>query len=1215
MTDRGKFESLAMSILRSADSDCSAVIHTGINAQGETIPSPVDGFCLVPGIKPDRFLFLQFTTIDRKGLKTKWLKDDDGDLIKAYNLAQEIREKNSEADFTIILATNQRIDMTDKLLFETYEKARDLKLNCRIWDQSLLADFLDNRPEGHWLRRSYLGVEAELLSESLLGYICKESLARYEKENQLFDPEVWLPRTIDCFIHAGIFDNRYTFQVLVGDSGFGKSVAAYTALKNHIESGGYGLWVPADFIHNCTSIENVVDRTLRDLYPHLLKGSEKYMPQFIREGSKFILVIDDINRIDEPKKIIDKLLNWSRPLQSDAVNDTRDSSSSYFVICPLWTQIWDRNQRTNSWIHSVSVGPMTPEETLVAIRLATSAAGLFLTSAENRVLATKLGNDPVLIGLFYQLIINGPNSISLDDLDEIADSVVERFIDQCINEVASDKGYLSNEYIKALSDVCTHMLIERRFNPSWEEIKFWFEKDHETLDVMRELIRHKKLIKLNDRENRLVFRHDRIRETLLVKMMISMLKDPLLNSEILQEPYYAEIIGKAIILSPQNETSILSFAENLPIVLFEALKNFGNPTTDYHRKIIDVIKEWVEKNLVNGVVLDSVFNSICWSLMDTDSVAVLEITAKFPHHWPILLSRLRNGCARSGVEYCNRISISTRDDLRDQIIEHAKKRHKKQILDELRVLLTSVSSTDKELKGSLALAGFLEFIELEKEIADCWNLLNDKKCVLSDAIWAGSRCYTDRPDKLLGPMMNYLASLSDKEKSNFEPSPRIQVSEELAFAVSRGISNEAITYFISLHNSCDSLRWPIAIILERIDTPKAIEYIVQFAAKEKGTFFAMYLSDTWNPTRPAGRRLSQPSMEMLKRQWSSPETDDQVKYQAFKIWSNNAQQEQLDALREISSESSLYRMAIRRRAQLRDMTVVKQLASLLLNDIHMSNVAHNVWCSEIMAVTEHYMEALENKIPDETSNYSDNTTHYLSRLLTTIPSRDAETMLQKYWKYLKCIPSFIQAALYVGTEKTLRLADASIRECPGNVPIFKQLDWLFGFFEEGRQQYLTTQHLERLAPYLDILDDDVLWHIAELCQRIGIPEWNKEYISNKLTEKWRTRFYPTDEDLLRELDRFSADSCLNSDRLLWHFTHWVEGFDKRHDHRAKMIIERWLEINCNFRSLQVVAAFLKVKGARQDLYLLDRYRIEGPIDEISKIKADVTFSICRHSLE
>jgi hypothetical protein len=205
-----------------------------------------------------------------------------------------------------------------------------------------------------------------------------------------------------------------------------------------------------------------------------------------------------------------------------------------------------------------------------------------------------------------------------------------------------------------------------------EEIQAWFEKDQEILKVLRELIRNKMLIRLTGQENRLIFRHDRIRETLLVSSMISILKEPLLNAEILREPYYAEIIGKAIVLSPQSETFIKDLAENLPLALFEALKNFGNPTTDYYKNILDIIKDWIERNFVRGAVLDSIIISICWCLMATDSSAVLELTTKFPPHRLILLSRLRNGSAKSGAAYCNHIPISMGDELRDQIIEHAK---------------------------------------------------------------------------------------------------------------------------------------------------------------------------------------------------------------------------------------------------------------------------------------------------------------------------------------------------------------------------------------------------------------------------------------------------------------------------------------------------------------------------------------------------------------
>lgn len=436
-----------------------------------------------------------------------------------------------------------------------------------------------------------------------------------------------------------------------------------------------------------------------------------------------------------------------------------------------------------------------------------------------------------------------------------------------------------------------------------------------------------------------------------------------------------------------------------------------------------------------------------------------------------------------------------------------KKRHREQLLDELKQLLTSASSTDKERKGTLALAGFLEFSELEKEIADCWNLANNKEQVIAEAIWAGARCCNDQPDMLLGPMMQFLAGLSDERVSEFEESPKIRISDELSFALPRGICNRVINYFISLYGVCRSLNWPIVIMLEHIDVPVAIELVVRFSAKENRTFFSMHLPDSWDPTHPAGHRLSNQSMDQLKKLWSSLRTDGQVKYHAFRIWVNNAQQEQIDILKEIPLDSSLYRMSIRKRAQLGDMSVVQQLVLLLSTDIHMFDVAHNVYCREILGVADKYLDSIKNKIPNETSDYSDNVTYYLSRFLTSIPARDSETLLEKYWRHLRCIPKFVQAALYIGTEKSLRLADSSINGCPDKIPIFKGLNSTFGFFETGRREFLTKQHLDRLAPYLDRYDEDILWRLADLSQRLGVPEWNKEQISNRLTGKWQAHFY------------------------------------------------------------------------------------------------------------
>ena len=61
MTDPGQFEILAIRVLRELDNDCKAIAHGGVNAQGKTIANPVDGFCLVPGSNPPRYVMTAFT--------------------------------------------------------------------------------------------------------------------------------------------------------------------------------------------------------------------------------------------------------------------------------------------------------------------------------------------------------------------------------------------------------------------------------------------------------------------------------------------------------------------------------------------------------------------------------------------------------------------------------------------------------------------------------------------------------------------------------------------------------------------------------------------------------------------------------------------------------------------------------------------------------------------------------------------------------------------------------------------------------------------------------------------------------------------------------------------------------------------------------------------------------------------------------------------------
>jgi hypothetical protein len=209
--NEAEFELLAVRSLRELEPDCRAVIHLGMNAQGKTIPGPLDGFCRVPGVNPPRFVIIAATATKLTKLKEKWLSSrvngdpaatstgvrsgkrrnshalsaDEGDLPKAATQAASLRRQYVTASFVLYLATNRNLSLE---LESTVRSAGDLGgLEVRFLEQSRLRDFLDTKPVGQWLRQVHLGIEADQVSLPLVQQICKENLRRYFKDVAMVD--------------------------------------------------------------------------------------------------------------------------------------------------------------------------------------------------------------------------------------------------------------------------------------------------------------------------------------------------------------------------------------------------------------------------------------------------------------------------------------------------------------------------------------------------------------------------------------------------------------------------------------------------------------------------------------------------------------------------------------------------------------------------------------------------------------------------------------------------------------------------------------------------------------------------------------------------------------------------------------------------------------------------------------------------------------------
>jgi len=85
------------------------------------------------------------------------------------------------------------------------------------------------------------------------------------------------------------------------------------------------------------------------------------------------------------------------------------------------------------------------------------------------------------------------------------------------------------------------------------------------------------------------------------------------ENDLLREPFFAEIIGKALLIFPQTPEILSKMQHHNILALVEAIRCFSAPSSDYHNAIIEEVKECAKKDVANGSVLDSVPGAGSWS--------------------------------------------------------------------------------------------------------------------------------------------------------------------------------------------------------------------------------------------------------------------------------------------------------------------------------------------------------------------------------------------------------------------------------------------------------------------------------------------------------------------------------------------------------------------------------------------------------------------------
>ena len=659
ITDEGLFERLATAVLREDNPLYKPLVQTGVNAGGKTVKAPLDGICFVLGAEPPHLIAVHHTTTARNNLKRKWLDDPDGDFIKTATIVAEKRGNVPDLQATLVLTTNR--EPSEVVISEVEAAGRTHNIKIDLWSCSRLAHFLDNYPVGHWIRRQFLQIEQELLSSELLHELSLKSL---EVNRPLDNAEAWIPRALDETLALGLHRD-VTF--VVAGTGQGKSVACYRRLVSHVQAGGFGLVLSHDVVTEAMTLDQAIANTLRQLHPALASDEETAL-SICSPECLLLLVVEDINRADRTQFLAEKIAGWSRT--QAATEDKRNWETKWHLLCPLWPEILallgDQARKSIEPL-LISAGGFSKDEGRDAVLARARLVGKELSPLSALSISESLGHDPLLIALY--------------DFGNTPDpgQVIGQFVDASLSRTAAAaKDYPPTEYRKALRVLAEGVLAHRQIDPHWLNVSDWIDVQGEPLRLISHIAHAGELICLmGPTENqRLVFRHDRVRDWLLADAAAELERRNALPTCIVAEPYYAEVIGTVLVSSSLGPNFLRRVAEANPLALFHALRLFGDTTQPSYDAILQAIDRWFDNPATHDCSNLHLRLEALAMLAETDSLAVPAIVRKFPdREFSGQFARLRNGDTSGGIELCMILEPGIGYPWRDIQIEHAKLRH------------------------------------------------------------------------------------------------------------------------------------------------------------------------------------------------------------------------------------------------------------------------------------------------------------------------------------------------------------------------------------------------------------------------------------------------------------------------------------------------------------------------------------------------------------
>ena len=1214
ITDEGLFERLATAILRENNPIYHSLVHSGVNIEGKTVKSLLDGICFVKGADPPHMIAVHHTITARNNLENKWLHDPStvkprkgsrptapyGDLIKTAKVVAEERTHIPNLRATLVLTTNK--EPGEVLVRAVEATGRDLGLEIDLWSRSRLSHFLDNHPSGQWIRHSLLNIEQELLSPELLYELSKLSL---ENHLPLDNPAAWIPRSLDTTLTTSL---RRDVTFLLAESGFGKSVACYRELAEHIKRGKFGIVVSHQVISATITLEQAVMKTLQQLHPSL--ASEGISALSICSPERpLLIVVEDINRSGQTRLLVEKIASWS----SVPTKDRKVTPSTWRLLCPLWPEVLSSlSDQSRKRIEPliVTASGFSKREGRDAVLARARLDGLDVSSLSAEETARTLGYDPLLIALHNHHTVPDPHY------------VIGNFVESSLFRTAAMlKEHPASDYREALRTLAEEMITNRQIELSWRQINGWAKMQGQPLRLLGHLAHQRELIRITgpSENQRLSFRHDRVREWILADAVTALDHRNHLTEEVLAEPFFAETLGEVIVWGKPKLSFLRHVAAANPLALFHALLLLGQASCPRYQDILQKIGKWIDDPATHDRSNLHLRLEALAKLAETDSPAVPAIVHRFRDQTINgQLARLRNGDLSGGIELCTHIEPGVGAPWRDIHIEHAKLHHGQKLTTALDGFLRQKDLGNNNKIGALRLAGHIADTRLGLAIEECWTADHGRNNHLDGYLWALAHCCADDPERFLGPVCDAWAALPDQSDKKGLVSPRDELAaHELRWAFHKWPPLAAIDYFIQ-RGSKDDLRWPITYMLHGMDHPKAVVFVVQELAairrRLEGTIsFSPFLMSAKRDWRHAqedfGRPMSKASRDLLLGLWQDEKNDKHLRTQAFSLWAATHYSGDIEVLRDAKDSVELADKVLEERLirgdQLAISSMIKKLSAS--DRGYWWQFGRHIWSSELTEVLDDFLTRRGNcakRIWDETFNADWITCEMTMRLQES----HAERLLLKHWNHLRFCPYFVQTALYVSTPKLLESAKTAISECPNPAKLLVHLSQHFGIRSTAHPGLTREAQVLALKPYLHLLSPIDIFDLWNECNVRGWFAVRRKLLDERLQPPYLQYLWNSDH-ATSALDNMADENHRGMIDI------WIDKFLKSGVPWSEILstMMAWLDQRRSLKALRVVAAAIQHQGTRKDLALLQT--CEGMTETAARqLIVDTEFAIRRRSI-